>query len=587
MYTQTRWSLQALVPDDSPETIDAAFKALDKHIKAFERWRAKLKPTLSAKTFSDLLDAYEAMLRDAYRVSSYASLRFAADTQDQVAQSLRARVNDVMARASNQTMFFSLWWKKLTDAQAARLMKGTGSRRYFLEEMRHFRKHTLTEPEEKIINLKNANGPTALENIYEQITNKYLFPIEVDGETKQLTRDVLMVYARHPDPALRAAAYQSLYKVYGEDGPLLASIYAALVRDWRVENVDVRKHKTPIGVRNLANDLPDKVVDTLLRVIRKNRGLFQRYFKLKAQWLGVSKLRRYDLYAPLSKSDKEVPYDEAVEMVLGTFNEFSPQLGDLARKVFDSGHVDAEIRQGKRGGAFCASIFPGLPSYVLLNYGGRVRDVATIAHEFGHAVHAMMAGHHSLMTFHSALPMAETASVFSEILLTEKLLAQETDRDVRRDLLAAAIDDAYATVGRQGYFALWEQEAHEMVRQGKTPDEMAERYLETLREQFEDSIEVNDDFKWEWVSIPHFYSTPFYVYAYAFGQLITLGLYQMYKKEGDAFKPKFLKLLAYGGSESPAKICKSAGIDITSEAFWQGGFDVIDGMIKQLEELGQ
>ncbi len=586
MYTQSRWTLKALLPDDSPETIDGAFKSLERRIKAFERWRAKLKPSLSTKDFGQLLDAYEVMLREAYRISGYASLRFSADTQDQVAQSLRARVNDVMARAQNQTLFFSLWWKKLTDAQAARLMNGTGSRRYFLEEMRHFRKHTLTEPEEKVINLKNANGSAALESLYEQITNKYLFPFEIDGETKQLTRDVLMVYARHPDPEMRARAYQSVFKVYSENGPLLATIYAALVRDWRIENVDLRKHKTPIAVRNLANDLPDKVVETLLRVIRKNRGLFQRYFKLKAAWLGVPKLRRYDLYAPLSKSDKEVPYNDAVEMVLATFNEFSPKLGALARQVFDDGHVDAEIRPGKRGGAFCASIFPGLSSYVLLNYGGRVRDVATIAHEFGHAVHALMASQHALMTFHSALPMAETASVFSEMLLTDKLLAQETDPDVRRDLLAAAIDDAYATVGRQGFFSMWEQIAHDAVQAGKTPDEMAERYLETLHEQFEDSIEVSDDFKWEWVSIPHFYSTPFYVYAYAFGQLITLGLYRMYKQEGEAFKPKFLKLLSYGGSESPAKICRSAGIDITSEAFWQGGFDVIADMIKQLEALG-
>ena len=586
MYTQSRWTLKALLPDDSPETIDAAFKALERRIKAFERWRAKLKPSLSTKDFGQLLDAYEVMLREAYRISGYASLRFSADTQDQVAQSLRARVNDVMARAQNQTLFFSLWWKKLTDAQAARLMKGTGSRRYFLEEMRHFRKHTLSEPEEKVVNLKNANGSAALESLYEQITNKYLFPFEIDGETKQLTRDVLMVYARHPDPALRERAYQSVLGVYGENGPLLASIYAALVRDWRIENVDLRKHKTPIAVRNLANDLPDKVVETLLRVIHKNRGLFQRYFKLKAGWLGLPKLRRYDLYAPLSKSDKEVPYNDAVEMVLTTFNEFSPKLGALARQVFDDGHVDAEIRPGKRGGAFCASIFPGLSSYVLLNYGGRVRDVATVAHEFGHAVHALMAGHHALMTFHSALPMAETASVFSEMLLTDTLLAQETDPDVRRDLLAAAIDDAYATVGRQGFFSMWEQIAHDAVQAGKTPDEMAARYLEALHEQFEDSIEVSDDFKWEWVSIPHFYSTPFYVYAYAFGQLITLGLYRMYKQEGEAFKPKFLKLLSYGGSESPAKICRSAGIDITSEAFWQGGFDVIADMIKQLEALG-
>ncbi|MGH9510357.1 MAG: M3 family metallopeptidase, partial [Terriglobales bacterium] len=278
-------------------------------------------------------------------------------------------------------------------------------------------------------------------------------------------------------------------------------------------------------------------------------------------------------------------YDTAAHMVLDTFAEFSPRVGELAKQVFDEGHVDSEIRPGKRGGAFCAGVLPGVSPWVLLNYNGKANDVATTAHEMGHAIHALLAQDHSLLTFHSSLPMAETASVFSEMLLTDRLLAEESDPAVRRDLLAKTIDDAYATVGRQGFFALWEKEAHELVNQGKTADEVAARYLETLKEQFGDAVEVNDEFRWEWVVIPHFYASPFYVYAYSFGQLLVLALYQMFKREGESFKPKYLKILKYGGSESPSRILKGAGIDITSAQFWQGGFDVISGMIDELERL--
>ncbi|MBI3177202.1 MAG: M3 family oligoendopeptidase, partial [Chloroflexi bacterium] len=430
-------------------------------------------------------------------------------------------------------------------------------------------------------------GPGAIQTLYEMITNKLTYTLEVNGEKKSLTRDSLMVHARSSDPAMREAAYRELYRVYGEHGPLLAQVYASLMRDWRSENVTLRKFKTPIAARNLINDIPNPVVETLLKVIAANAGVFQRYFKLKAKWLGLpsGKLRRYDIYAPLAGSEKEYDYDAAVRMVLDTFTEFSPRVGELAKKVFDDGHVDSEVRPGKRTGAFCWSALPTVSPWVLLNYNGKANDVATTAHEMGHAIHALLAADHSPLTFQSSLPMAETASVFSEILLTEKLLAQETDVAVKRDLLAGAIDDAYATVGRQGFFAMWEKEAHELVKQGKTADEIAARYLETLHVQFGDAVEIADEFKWEWVSIPHFYGTPFYVYAYSFGQLLVLSLYQMFKREGESFKPKYLKILSYGGSEAPARILKEAGINIASAKFWQGGFDVISGMIDELERM--
>ena len=262
---------------------------------------------------------------------------------------------------------------------------------------------------------------------------------------------------------------------------------------------------------------------------------------------------------------------------LDSFNEFEPKIGELARRVFEDDHLDSEVRKGKRDGAFCWSVTPEMTPWVLLNYQGRARDVATMAHELGHAIHSMLASHHSAFTFHSSLPLAETASTFGEMMLTDRLLAEEKDEDVRRDILFKQVDDAYATIMRQSYFALFEKEAHEMMVKNASVDEIAAAYMENLKEQFGDSVEMSDEFKWEWVSIPHIYHTPFYVYAYAFGQLLVFSLYQQFKAEGDSFKPKYLKILSAGGSKAPAKILAEAGIDIESAAFWQGGFDVVRG----------
>ena len=584
-YAQSRWTLDPLLPSAAPADFDKALAVFDRKVKKVEAWRKKLKPNLAVKAFTALMDDYEAMHRDLLRLNAFTNLRFLADTQDQAALALMTRLDELIAETQNRVLFFSLWWKALDNVNARRLLKAAGDRRYWLEMVRSFRAYTLSEAEEKIINLKDVSGALALQNLYQTITNKLTFNLIVDGQTKTLTRDALMVYARDANPALREAAYRELYRVYTEHGPVLAQIYGNLARNWRSENLGLRKFKTPIAVRNLANDVPDKVVDTLLDVIARNAGVFQRYFRLKARWLGVERLRRYDLYAPLAKSEKAYAYDAAVGMVLETFTEFSPHVGALARQVFDEGHVDSEVRSGKSTGAFCWSVLPELRPWVLVNYNGKASDVAVLAHEMGHAIHALLAADHSALTFHSALPMAETASVFSEMMLTEKLLAAEPDPAVRRDLLAAALDDAYATVGRQGFFAMWEKEAHEMVKHNATADEMAARYLETLKTQFGDAVTISDEFKWEWVSIPHFYATPFYVYAYSFGQLLVLSLYEMFRHEGQAFKPKYLKILGQGGSAAPARILKQAGIDIASADFWQGGYNVIVGMIDRLEKM--
>src|SRR5258706_11835135 len=584
-YSIKKWDLSELFPGFNSPELQAAFDNVEEQVTSFEGLRDKLKADIEVEHFLEAMRASEATSRIVNKVYAFAELSFAADTQDQNAQSLVGRVQQFVAEMQNRVLFFDLWWKAVDEQNAERLMKASGDYRYYLEEMRHVKPHTLSEPEEKVVNLKDVTGPNALINLYDAITNRYVFKVKVNGTVQELTRAQLQPFIQGPDPVLRARAYQELYRVYAADGPILGQMYQTRARDWHNENINLRKFSSALSVRNLANDVPDEAVNTLMEVTKKNSRIFHRYFKMKAKHVGVKKLRRYDIYAPVAKSDKPFKYDEAAKMVLESFAAFGPKIGQLAQRVFDQNHLDSEIRKGKQGGAFCASITPEMTPYVLLNYTGRARDRATMAHELGHAIHAMLASHHNTFTFHSSLPLAETASTFGEMMLTEKLLSEEKDEAVRRDILFKQMDDAFATVLRQIYFALFEREAHEMVQKNESTDELSAAYMKNLREQFGDSVELSDEFKWEWVSIPHIYHTPFYVYAYAFGQLLVFSLYKHFKAEGDSFKPKYLKILSAGGSEAPAKILAQAGIDIRSEKFWQGGFDVLDGLVSELEKL--
>jgi oligoendopeptidase F len=357
------------------------------------------------------------------------------------------------------------------------------------------------------------------------------------------------------------------------------------VRDWRSEAVDLRGYSQPISFRNLANDLPDAVVDTLLDVCRRNAGLFQRYFRLKARRLGMERLRRYDIYAPFAHSEKTYSYPQAIDMVLNSFRDFSPQMANHVGTVIESQHLDALPRPGKREGAFCYGVLPGMAPWVMVNFSGQARDAATLAHELGHAAHALLAADHSVLTFSASLPLAETASVFSEMLFTDRLLKEEHDTAARIDILSHFIDGAYATLMRQAFFALFERDAHQMIADGRGYDDLCALYLRNLHEQFGDAMEVAGEFKVEWISIPHFYNTPFYTYAYSFGQLLVLSLYQQYRSEGAAFIPRYMRILSAGGSESPVAILEQAGLDVSSPAFWQGGFDVVRGLIDELDRL--
>lgn len=585
-YTQKRWSLAALYPAaDSPE-MKADFEEIERQTAAFEKMRPLLTDKISQTEFMSMIRALESIYRIAHKLGSFAELWFNEDTQNQNALPLVARTEQMGADISNRTLYFSLWWKELDEKVALPLMEKSGDYTYWLEEMRHFKPHTLTEPEEKIINTKNVTGINALVTLYDSITNRYTYKVEVEGEVKELTRGELMSLVRGGDPDLRARAYQELYRVYGVDGPILGQMYQTLVRDWRNEEVTLRHYKSPISARNLSNDLPDEVIETLLKACEKNTAVFKRFFKLKARMLGMKKLRRYDIYAPVAEADKSYSYAKAAEKVLHSFKQFDPRFAKLAERVFAEDRLDAEVRKGKRTGAFCATVLPDMTPWVLLNYQGKSDDVATMAHELGHAIHSMLAEHHTLFTHHANLPLAETASTFGEMMLVDQLLSEETDQAVRRDLLFRQVDDAYATIQRQAFFAIFEKQAHQMVADGATVDEISDAYLKNLKKQFGDAVEVTDEFKWEWVSIPHIYNYPFYVYAYAFGQLLVLALYKQYKDEGESFKPKYVKLLSTGGSEAPMKMLAEAGFDVRKAEFWQGGFDVLNGMVDELEKMG-
>ena len=587
-YTLRGWDLSELLPEPSEQELSARLAGLEAAMADFEQRRADLDPKMEPHAFLAILRQYEELQNLIQVINGYASLWFYSDTGSQEALTFRNRVRQAATAVSNRTLFFTLWWRSLSDDEAWRLLPSESEHRdyrQYLQDLRRFKPHTLDEKSEQIINVKDQTGSEAVLTLYSMLTNRLEFKLTVDGEERKLTRDELMSHAFSSEADEREAAYRELYRVYSSEANILGQIYANVARNWHDEQVVLRGYPSPLAVRNLDNDIPDRAVQVLLEAARENAGLFQRYFRLKASWLGLPKLRRYDLYAPLASSDRKVDYSDAVRSVLETFDDFHPKLSEYAQRVFAESHLDGEIRKGKRGGAFCYTVLPRYTPWVLVNFAGRVRDVATLAHELGHAIHSMLASHCSSLTQHASLPLAETASVFSEMLMTDRLLREEPDPLARRELLAAAVDDVYATVLRQAYFVLFEIDAHAAILAGRSTDELSEIYMGNLREQFGDSVDLAPEFRYEWLAIPHIYQTPFYCYAYSFGQLLVLALYRRYQEEGEAFKPGYLRLLSYGGSARPEQILAEVGIDMTDRSFWQGGFDLVREQIDTLEGM--
>jgi oligoendopeptidase F len=585
-FKQKKWNLSELVDDPNSPSFKKRLYYIESMVKDFERNRKTLSSRMPEKKFLAILHDLEVISEKFSVVSGYASLEYSSDTQSDEATSLLTKMRKLGSEIENRTLFFDQWWKKQVDERnSKRLMNHAGDLREFLRFKRLVAKYSLSEPEEKIINTLDVTGHSALVKLYDKITNAFQFTVKIDGKTRIYTREELTQFVRSPKPKLREIAYKSLLEQYDKNKGVLGEIYQNIALNWKDECIQIRKYASPISVRNISNDVDDKTVEALLNVCRKNSDVFRKFFSLKAHLLNVKKLRRYDIYAPIKKKEeKRYSYDNGVKLVLNTLNNFSPKLGEFAKKVFVENHVDSTIRPGKRSGAFCTTIAPKITPFVLLNFKGRTNDVFTLAHELGHAIHSMAASGKSIFVQEAPLPLAETASTFSEMLLFNQILNQVSDTE-RQSILVEHIDDLYSTVGRQAYFTIFEIAAHQKIGENATVQDISEQYMRTLKEQFGTSLILSLDFDVEWTAIPHFYHSPFYCYSYSFGNLLALSLFQRYRKEGKTFVPAYVEVLSAGGTMKPEKLLREHGIVISSERFWQEGFDYIKNQTQRLEKL--
>ncbi len=568
------WNLSHIY---KPEEKDKLISELKAKVNNFKKFRDKLKD-LSEEEFMKILKEKEQILELASKLGGCASLKLSENTASSEANADMVLIDELTTDLSNEMLFFSLWFKELNKEQAEKYIKSSEKYHYLLERIRAFKDYTLKEKEEQIINLKDLTGVDSSTRFYDIISNKFTYIFE----KKELTLAEINQYKQSIDRKQRILSYDIVFNKYAENQEVLGEIYKSITNDWKNENIKLRKFKTPIQVMNLSNDIPDKAVEALLNVIKKNVNLFQEYFKLKAKICKIQNFDRYDLYAPYKESEKEYSYEESKEITLEVFKNFDEKTYNLAKKIFDQEHIHSDIQKGKKSGAFCHSILKDIIPYIMLNHVGKLNDVFTMMHELGHGIHSLAAKEQTNFTFHASLPLAETASIFAEMLLAKKLL-KESDREEKISILLKLLDSQYASIQRQGYFVIFEKDAHDQIAKGATVEELNKLYLENLKEQFGD-IEINEVFQHEWKYIPHIYHTPFYCYAYSFGNLLVLALYKMYEEDKD-FVPKYMKILSYGGSEPPETILKEVGIDITKESFWEKGFEIIKEEIEELKKL--
>lgn len=587
MFEQGKWNLKELVTDPKGSEFSGQLKLIENKVRKFEQNKNRLKPSMSSQRFSRLLNSLEEIVEKLSIVGEYASLSYSADTQSDEATSLLTRMTKLSSEIENRMLFFDQWWKKQIDQKnATRLISSSGQLSEFLRHKRLVAKYLLTEPEERIINILDVTGSTALVKLYDKIANSFQYFVKIDGKKRKYSREQLTMLFRNRKPKTREIAYKALLSEYEKNKGVLGEIYQNLVLNWKDESLEIRGYTSPISVRNIGNNIDDKTVGSLLSVCKNNTSVFQKYFIHKARMLGIKKLRRYDIYAPAVTKIKQKTYsfDQAAKLVLKTLHGFSPKLSDYAKRVFVEKHIDSSIRYGKRSGAFCSTVSPKITPYVLVNFVGKSNDVFTLAHELGHAIHNQAASDKSIFVQEAPLPLAETASTFSELLLFDEIL-NKVEEEEKKAILAEQIDDLYSTIMRQIFFTTFEISAHKKIGDGATVSDITKIYMKNIQEQFANSISISENFGIEWSCIPHFYHSPFYCYAYSFGNLLALSFFQRYKKEGRAFASSYIEILAAGGSKKPESLLKEYDIDISSQKFWQDGFAYIKNQVEKLIKI--
>src|SRR5258706_6542673 len=585
-----RWDLSDLFDAHDDARIESTLSECRIQAEAFaERFRSAMEhpQTLTADTLGQALRQLETIYEALGRVGSYAGLLYAADTAKPEYQDLEQRVEQRSTEIRNLLLFFELAWLKSDDQVANQLIHNPQLQSFdhYLTSLRRYRPHTLSEPEEKIVNEKDNTGRNAFGRLFSEITSSLTFKLEKEGASEELNLSQLLSLLHEPERDLRRRAMDTLYQGLSQQSQVLTFIYDTLIQEHRTMD-RLRAYSDPMAQRHLFNEIDGDAVKTMMEVTESNYGAAHDYFRLKAKLLQLPKLALHDQYAPVGKEVRSFPYDRAKHVILDAFEAFDPSFRQIAGEFFTKHWIDAEIRKGKRGGAFCASPSPQLHPYILCNYDDNLRDVMTVAHELGHGLHGCLSRKQNYFNYDTPLTTAETASVFAEMLVFDHLLAQQTDTQVQITLLAGKIEDIFATVFRQNVLTRFEELAFAARTEKRlTPEAVGNLWLQANGKYYGDAVDMPDGYRWGWSYIPHFIHSRFYCYSYVFGQLLVLALYRMYKDEGKSFVPKYMALLEAGGSDTPDALLKQLGVDIHNAEFWQKGFKEIQALTKKLTKL--
>jgi oligoendopeptidase F len=579
------WDLEPLVEGDGEDGADRLLTDAGERAERFAEAHAGRVASLDGAGLAAAMSELEAIVDLIGRAGSYAMLRFSVDTADPANGALLARVQERATVIETKLIFFELEWAALDDAHADELLQADGldTNRHHLRTLRRYRPHLLTEPEEKVMTEKGLTGRDAWTRLFSELTSAVR--VELPDAEEGVALDVALSRLMSPDREVRKTTAEAVTTALQPGLRTRAFVFNTLLQDKAVDD-RLRSYPSWLAGRNLANEASDESVEALLQTVRENYDLPQRWYRLKAELLGVHRLADYDRMAAVASEEVMVQWPEAAELVLSSFHAFSPVLGDTAQRFFDEQWIDAPVRENKRGGAFCAYTTPSVHPYVMLNWTSRRRDVMTLAHELGHGVHAALAIPRGPLEQHTPLTLAETASVFGETLVFRRLLDETEAPASRLALLAENIEGSIATVFRQTAMNRFEALVHDERRGAGelSIERFGELWHESQAEMLGDAVQITEGYRSWWSYVPHFIGTPGYVYAYAYGQLLALSVYRQYAEQGASFVPAYLELLSAGGSRSPEELARIAGLDLEDPAFWAQGLALVRDQLEAAEE---